>query len=553
MSANGTAPHNLEAEQALLGAVFLAGEGVLDAAARDGLTADDFYNHGHGAIWDAMRVLRDRGDGLDVATVAHELTVQRNLDDVGGRATVEMLAAAVPHAGNRKTYARMIRDAAAARHRIRVAHDVIAHPFDAARYDRLTASVPGGDSSRRVWARHADRTSDGASFLLDAPATVPAIWGRGHQIAWARDEALMIYAPQGVGKTTVGGQLALARAGIGSGEVFGLPVAPDDKRVLYIAADRPQQIRRSFARMVTPADHQQLADKLVFWSGPLPFNIVDDPQTLAAFALDHGAGSLFADSIKDLAVGLANDEVGAAVNLAIQHVIAAGIQVVDLHHPRKAQVGNAKPRTLDDVFGSTWLTSGHGSVILLWGKAGDAIVEVEHLKQPDEPIGPFKVIHDHVTGHSTRWQAVELVDILRNRPNGMSVRDAAVAMFAVTDPEPNVLEKARRRLRALVTEGVAYIDEGGDGKGARYHAKPKRGPAWGQRDPQRGVTDEPTLGSQPSHADPTHPTNRPEGPSSPLKGGRDQNVGTAFGDDDLLVRRAQRLEAIHGQNLDDAA
>ena len=72
-----------------------------------------------------------------------------------------------------------------------------------------------------------------------------------------------------------------------------------------------------------------------------------------------------------------------------------------MHHGRKANADNKKPNTLDDVYGSAWLTAGMGSVICLWGKPGDSLVELTHLKQPAEAVGPMMVLHDHATGRST--------------------------------------------------------------------------------------------------------------------------------------------------------
>ena len=53
---------------------------------------------------------------------------------------------------------------------------------------------------------------DGAAFALDAPTHVEAVWGDGSRVLWAQGEPLMIAGPDGVGKTTIGQQLTLARA-----------------------------------------------------------------------------------------------------------------------------------------------------------------------------------------------------------------------------------------------------------------------------------------------------------------------------------------------------
>ena len=62
-----------------------------------------------------------------------------------------------------------------------------------------------------------------------------------------------------------------------------------------------------------------------------------------------------------------------------QEVIARDIQLMLLHHERKAANSAKRVHSLDDVYGSTWLTSGLGSVIVLDGEPGDPTVELRHL------------------------------------------------------------------------------------------------------------------------------------------------------------------------------
>src|SRR5690606_17135093 len=70
----------------------------------------------------------------------------------------------------------------------------------------------------------------GGSFFLEVPETPAAVWGHGGDVLWAEGEALLIAAPQGVGKTTLAHQLIRARLGLQE-SVLGLPVTPG-RRVL---------------------------------------------------------------------------------------------------------------------------------------------------------------------------------------------------------------------------------------------------------------------------------------------------------------------------------
>jgi replicative DNA helicase len=299
---------------------------------------------------------------------------------------------------------------------------------------------------------------DGAAFVLDPPETVPSIWGDDDNVAWASGEPLVIAGPQGVGKTTAAQRLALLRSGVYGGELCGMPVEVGRGRVLYIAADRPRQAARSFRRMVSEAERQALSAALVVWSGPLPFDLGKAaPGQLVEFV---GAfpevDTVFVDSLKDVAVGLTDDEVGAQVNAEHQRVIAGGYELVVLHHQRKATGDNRKPRLLDDVYGSTWLTAGAGSVLLLWGQAGDPIVELRHLKQPSGEVGPLTLIHDHEHGAIGLHERVDAYQLVHGAlSGGIAVRDAASQLFGSSEPGRNEIEKARRQLERLVERGRA--------------------------------------------------------------------------------------------------
>jgi replicative DNA helicase len=313
---------------------------------------------------------------------------------------------------------------------------------------------------------------DGASFVLDAPEGVAAVWGEGDHVLWPSGEGLFLVGPTGVGKTTLGQQLALGRCGLRD-EVLGHPLLPDDRRVLYLAADRPAQARRSFRRMVGADDRAALAERLVVWAGPLPFDLAAEPERLAQFAAEHGAGTVVVDSLKDVASELSRDETGSRVNHAFQIALSHGIELLVLHHQRKAQLGNSRPQTLADVYGSTWLTAGAGSVLLLWGEAGDPIVELSHVKQPVAEVGPLTVVHDATTGRSTVEARPDAYSVLQASPAGVTAQEAAKRVCAGDQPERNDIEKARRKLDGLVREGLAHRKEprkggAGGGEPARY-------------------------------------------------------------------------------------
>ncbi|HRD10509.1 MAG TPA: AAA family ATPase [Mycobacterium sp.] len=307
----------------------------------------------------------------------------------------------------------------------------------------------------------ADHAVDGASFILDRPAGVPAIWGRGSHVLWARGEALMVAGPQGLGKTTLSGQLLRASLGLGDGQVLGYPVADLGCRVLYLAMDRPSQIARSMARQFGADDRRVLAERVKFWKGPPPRDLAANPTLLAKMASYYEAGVVFVDSLKDAAVRLTEDGVGAQYNRARQHALAQGIQVCELHHTIKRGPQGAPIASVADIYGSTWLTSGAGSVILLTGEPGDPVVGFRHVKQPAQEVGPFTLLHDHIHGMLSVEFGVDLVEMVRNAGiHGLTAKEAALVITEKQEPTRADIEKARRKLDQKVAGGVLVRVDG---------------------------------------------------------------------------------------------
>lgn len=318
----------------------------------------------------------------------------------------------------------------------------------------------------------------GAQFVLSAPESPPAIWGFGDEVLWAEGESLMIVGPPGVGKTTLTGQLLRGRL-TGRDPLLGWGISPTTSRVLYLAMDRPAQIARSLRRHFDEGDRDLLEDKLRVWQGPPPGDIAKSTPVLVNLAKLAGADTVIVDSVKDAAIGLSDDTIGAAYNQARQLVLAAGIQMVELHHLVKRGPNGSKPTQLADVYGSVWLTSGAGSVLLLWGQAGDSVVGLTHLKQPAEDAGPLEIRHDHTAGTTTIFSegGTSLGGLLAaNATHGLTPRAAAYSLYGhegEQEASRNEIEKTRRKLEAMVAAGHARVEHGAKG-GDLSTRKPSR-------------------------------------------------------------------------------
>lgn len=456
-----TPPHNLDAERSLIGAALLSRKAIDDTAGT--VTAADFYKPTHGHTWHAITTLHADNQPVDQLTVADHLGRAGLLDAIGGPAALTHLIANTPATGNAHRYATIVAEHATLRRLIRTAGDIAERAYElpdnpATLVDTaITALSDMGDTGTGTNDR---RIANGAQFILDIAPGIPAIWGdTTGKVLWAKGEALILVGPPGVGKTTLGAQVVWARLGLDD-QVLGYDVTTTAGRVLYLACDRPRQIARALARLATPEDADTLTDRLVVWQGPPPSDLGEDPGALHRLARQHGCDTVIIDSLKDVAVNLNDDKVGANLNRAMQTCLAEGVDVIAYHHQRKAQ-GQAKPKHLEDVYGSTWITAGAGSVVLLWGQAGDLVVELTHLKQPANDVGPLQVIHDHDTGRSALHGGFDpLVYMAHVGGHGATTTDFARQMFATFDVTENQTQKARRELRRLVNAGLVHRVEG---------------------------------------------------------------------------------------------
>lgn len=121
------APHSIEAEEAVLGAVLMAAPEVLPAVQLL-VDADSFFDLKHRWVWQAILDVAER-DGIsavDCLTVIHALSVRGRLEQLGGQAGVMQLANNTPTYLYAEHYAEIVRLAAVRRGLIKTAGEIAA-------------------------------------------------------------------------------------------------------------------------------------------------------------------------------------------------------------------------------------------------------------------------------------------------------------------------------------------------------------------------------------------------------------------------------------------
>lgn len=116
-------PHNLEAEQSVLGGMLIENSAIL--LAREILEPDDFYRDAHRKIFSCIADVYEKDVAVDLVTLTNELKVRDQLDAIGGASYIASLIDTTPTAENIKYYAAIVKEKAVLRKIIQAATELM--------------------------------------------------------------------------------------------------------------------------------------------------------------------------------------------------------------------------------------------------------------------------------------------------------------------------------------------------------------------------------------------------------------------------------------------
>lgn len=161
-------PHDLRAEESLLGAMLLSRDAIGDVV--DTIDAEDFYKPAHGNIYEAIIDLYSHGEPVDVVTVTDQLRRGGRLESSGGPAALITIQSETPATSSAGRYAAIIGDWARVRHMIGAAGEIAEMGYDLpedipAAIDRAEQLIY--DIADRTSTKHAIHLHDGLNEWLD--------------------------------------------------------------------------------------------------------------------------------------------------------------------------------------------------------------------------------------------------------------------------------------------------------------------------------------------------------------------------------------------------
>ena len=121
-------PYSLEAEQSVLGSMLLDKEAI--NTAMETVRPDDFYKEANKEIYEAMLVLNNRNEPVDIITLSEELKRRGSLEAVGGNTYLANLSGSIATTANTKFYCQIVEDKSTLRKLIKSSSEIMGLAYE---------------------------------------------------------------------------------------------------------------------------------------------------------------------------------------------------------------------------------------------------------------------------------------------------------------------------------------------------------------------------------------------------------------------------------------
>ena len=320
MYAEKLLPHDLEAEEAVVGSVLIDGHSFLQVAPL--VKPEDFYREKNQICFSACVALFQRDEAIDQVTLAQELGRTNQLDTVGGMAYLSHLVSITPTSAHSQYYAQSVARTSTMRRLIDAASKISAIGYDDTDDIELTLRqaedilfhVRSGQSERGFIAlRHIYD-----QYLEDRAAVVePLAPGGGPIMAGYNDldellggmqqsDMIILGARPALGKSTLAVNISLNAAQNGSSVgIFSLEMSREQLALRILASDAEIDSHRLRLGLVTEAEEQRIIDSIGRLS-ELPVYVDDTPfqgmvemrSKARRLSLEHGLDLLIVDYLQ---------------------------------------------------------------------------------------------------------------------------------------------------------------------------------------------------------------------------------------------------------------
>ncbi len=316
MYAERVLPHDIEAEEAVIGALLIDGEAIHEIASV--LSPNDFYRERNRWCYEAALALSQRPEAVDMATLGHEMARLNRLEEAGGYEYLSQLSATVPTSVNVEYYAQIVQRTSVMRQLINAASGIANLGFEngadvgetLTRAEDLLFHLRSSGSTRdfvhirEVLDRYLEEAAAATQGGQDqSTAPIPSGFTDLDQILGGlqRSDLLILAARPGLGKTALALSIARNAARYGAtSAIFSLEMSRDQLGNRLLAAEADIDSYRLRQHLYSEPQERRIVDATGVLSD-LPIYIDDTPM-LTVMELRSKARRLHMEKKVDLII-----------------------------------------------------------------------------------------------------------------------------------------------------------------------------------------------------------------------------------------------------------
>ena len=320
MYAEKLLPHDLEAEEAVVGSVLIDGDCFSRVAPY--IKADDFYRERNQLCFAACEALFQRNEAIDQVTLARELSRSSQLETVGGMAYLSHLISVTPTSVHSEHYANVVARTATMRKLIDVASRIstlgyqdtddidatLRQAEDALFTVRGTESQRGFMPLRQIYDQYLEDQAAFADVLTDKSGPVMTGYSELDELLGGiqRSDLVILGARPSLGKSALALNASVNAAKNGSTVgVFSLEMSRDQLAMRILSAEAEIDSHRLRLGLLTDAQSDRITDAIGRLSD-LPVYIDDTPSQsmiemrskARRLSLEHGLDLLVVDYLQ---------------------------------------------------------------------------------------------------------------------------------------------------------------------------------------------------------------------------------------------------------------
>jgi replicative DNA helicase len=320
MYAERLLPHDLEAEEAVLGSLLIDGDSFLRVGHL--IKPEDFYREKNQICFAACVALFQRSEAIDQVTLARELGRTNQLETVGGMAYLSHLVSITPTSAHSEYYAQAVSQTSSMRRLIDAAARISAIGYEDTpdventlrQAEDILFQVRSGQSERgfvalrQVYDQYMEDRAALAEPLVQGGAPVMTGYNNLDLLLGGlqRSDMIILGARPALGKSALAVNMALNAAHSGAvAGIFSLEMSREQLALRILSADAEIDAHRLRLNLINDAEEQRIIDsigrlsELPVFIDDTPFQgIVEMRSKSRRLSLEHGLDLLVVDYLQ---------------------------------------------------------------------------------------------------------------------------------------------------------------------------------------------------------------------------------------------------------------